>query len=77
MVKKKQGLSDAEYIDYYNHHHAQKAVPLLLRHGILSYSLVRPVGSRLTPQSHLLLDWLTNLFARPLHRHTIWNVTGN
>ncbi|PVI04298.1 hypothetical protein DM02DRAFT_611561 [Periconia macrospinosa] len=39
MVKKKQGLSDAQFIDYYNNHHAQKAVPLLLRHGIISYSL--------------------------------------
>lgn len=41
MVKKKDGLSDEDFIQYYNDHHAQKAVPILLRHGIISYSLVR------------------------------------
>jgi hypothetical protein len=41
-VKKKEGMSDEDFIEYYNTKHAQKAVPILQRHGILSYSLVFP-----------------------------------
>lgn len=40
LVKKKEGMSDEDFIEYYNNHHAQKAVPILQRHGIISYSLV-------------------------------------
>jgi hypothetical protein len=39
-IKKKEGMSDADFIEYYNNNHAQRAVPILQRHGILSYSLV-------------------------------------
>ena len=39
-VKKKEGMSDEDFIDYYNTKHAQSAVPILQRHGIISYSLV-------------------------------------
>ncbi|CAI6303687.1 unnamed protein product [Periconia digitata] len=39
MVKKKEGISDHDFIQYYNDHHAQKAIPILQRHGIISYSL--------------------------------------
>lgn len=39
-VKKKEGMSDEEFIGYYNLRHAQSAVPILQRHGIISYSLV-------------------------------------
>ncbi|EMD92296.1 hypothetical protein COCC4DRAFT_189246 [Bipolaris maydis ATCC 48331] len=38
-IKKKQGMSDEDFIDYYNNKHAQRAVPILQRHGIISYSL--------------------------------------
>lgn len=38
-IAKKQGMSDADFIQYYNTQHAQRAVPILLRHGIISYSL--------------------------------------
>ncbi|KAI4687022.1 uncharacterized protein J4E84_005393 [Alternaria hordeiaustralica] len=38
-IKKKDGMSDADFIEYYNNNHAQRAVPILQRHGILSYSL--------------------------------------
>jgi hypothetical protein len=38
-ITKKPGLSDADFIAYYNNHHAQRAVPILLRHGIITYSL--------------------------------------
>lgn len=41
LVKKKAELSDAEFIEHYNHKHAVMATPVLLRHGCLSYSLVR------------------------------------
>jgi hypothetical protein len=40
LVKKKEGMSDEAFIDYYNTVHAQMAVPILQRHGIISYSLV-------------------------------------
>lgn len=39
-IKKKDGMSDDAFVAYYNHHHAQRAVPILQRHGIISYSLV-------------------------------------
>jgi hypothetical protein len=39
-VKKKEGMSDEDFIEYYNTKHAQSAVPILQRHGIISYSLV-------------------------------------
>lgn len=39
-VKKKEGMSDADFIEYYNTKHAQRAIPILQRHGIISYSLV-------------------------------------
>ncbi|KAL1593024.1 hypothetical protein SLS59_009494 [Nothophoma quercina] len=38
-IKKKEGMSDADFIEYYNNNHAQRAVPILQRHGIISYSL--------------------------------------
>ena len=40
-IKKKECMSDADFIDYYNNNHAQRAVPILQRHGIISYSLVK------------------------------------
>lgn len=39
-IKKKEGMSDDDFIEYYNNNHAQRAVPILQRHGIISYSLV-------------------------------------
>jgi hypothetical protein len=39
-VKKKEGMSDEDFIEYYNTKHAQSAVPILQRHGVISYSLV-------------------------------------
>jgi hypothetical protein len=42
LVKKKDGMTDEAFIEYYNNVHAQKAVPILQRHGIISYSLVMP-----------------------------------
>lgn len=41
-IKKKAGMSDEDFIEYYNNQHAQRAVPILQKHGIISYSLVRP-----------------------------------
>jgi hypothetical protein len=40
MVKKKEGLSDADFIEHYNNQHAQMAAPVLLKHKIMNYSLV-------------------------------------
>jgi len=42
LVKKKEGMSDEDFIEYYNNVHAQQALPVLQRHGIISYSLVMP-----------------------------------
>jgi hypothetical protein len=41
LVKKKEGISDADFIKHYNERHAQLAAPVLLKHKIISYSLVR------------------------------------
>jgi hypothetical protein len=40
MIKKKEGMSDDDFIIHYNNVHAQRALPILQRHGIISYSLV-------------------------------------
>lgn len=42
LVKKKEDMSDEAFVEYYNNVHAQRAVPILQRHGIISYSLVMP-----------------------------------
>ncbi|EON63117.1 hypothetical protein W97_02344 [Coniosporium apollinis CBS 100218] len=39
MVKKKDGMSDDDFIKHYNNVHAQMAAPVLQRHGIVTYSL--------------------------------------
>ncbi|KAF2841384.1 hypothetical protein M501DRAFT_1009332 [Patellaria atrata CBS 101060] len=39
LIKKKDGMSDDDFIDHYNHIHAQMAAPVLLKHKIISYSL--------------------------------------
>jgi hypothetical protein len=49
-IKKKDGMSDEDFVEYYNTNHAQKAVPILQRHGIISYSLVHNPSYK-----HLLL----------------------
>jgi hypothetical protein len=50
LVKKKEGMSDEAFIEYYNNIHAQQAAPVLQRHGIISYSLVNsPLDARLEP----------------------------
>lgn len=41
MVKKKDGISDQAFVDHYTKHHAEMAAPVLLKHKIISYSLVR------------------------------------
>jgi len=41
LVKKKEGISDEDFIKHYNNVHAQLAAPVLQRHKIISYSLVR------------------------------------
>ena len=41
LVKKKAGLSDHDFIEHYNHKHAQMAAPVLQRHNCLDYTLVR------------------------------------
>lgn len=40
MVKKKEGVSDEDFIEHYNKNHAQMAAPVLLKHNIITYSLV-------------------------------------
>ncbi|KAF2095879.1 hypothetical protein NA57DRAFT_43786 [Rhizodiscina lignyota] len=39
MVKKKDGISDDDFIKHYNNVHAQLAAPVLQRHKIITYSL--------------------------------------
>jgi len=40
LVKKKPGISDAEFVEHYNHKHAQLAAPVLMKHHVITYSLV-------------------------------------
>ena len=40
LVKKKEGMSDEDFVEHYNNVHAARAVPILQRHGIISYSIV-------------------------------------
>ena len=42
LVRKKPGLSDQAFIDHYNNKHAQMAAPVLQKHNVITYSLVRP-----------------------------------
>ncbi|OQO15061.1 hypothetical protein B0A48_00443 [Cryoendolithus antarcticus] len=51
LVKKKPGMSDADFIDHYNHKHAQMAAPVLQKHNVITYSLIRydPASKALTP----------------------------
>ncbi|KAF2403105.1 hypothetical protein EJ06DRAFT_472982 [Trichodelitschia bisporula] len=39
LVKKREDISDEDFIEHYNNHHAQRAAPVLLKHNIISYSL--------------------------------------
>jgi hypothetical protein len=41
LVKKKPGMSDADFIEYYNHKHAQMAAPVVQRNNVITYSIVR------------------------------------
>ena len=46
MVKKKPDMSDEDFIHHYTQKHASMAAPVLEKHGIISYSLVRtPLSS--------------------------------
>lgn len=40
LIKKKPSMSDADFINHYNHIHANMAAPVLLKHNVISYSLV-------------------------------------
>jgi hypothetical protein len=40
MVKKREGMSDFDFVEHYNNQHAQMAAPVLLKHKVISYSLV-------------------------------------
>ena len=49
LVRKKPGMSDADFIEHYNHKHAQLAAPVLLKHNVITYSLVcHPIKSKYT-----------------------------
>ncbi|KAF2160662.1 hypothetical protein M409DRAFT_70210 [Zasmidium cellare ATCC 36951] len=39
LVKKKPGMSDEDFIQHYNHKHAQMAAPVLEKHNVITYSL--------------------------------------
>jgi len=40
LIKKKPSISDEDFIEHYNHVHAQMAAPVLVKHNVLTYSLV-------------------------------------
>ncbi|KAF2483223.1 EthD domain-containing protein [Neohortaea acidophila] len=39
LVKKKAGMSDEDFVQHYNHKHAQMAAPVLEKHHAITYSL--------------------------------------
>ncbi|KAF2816320.1 uncharacterized protein BDZ99DRAFT_375467 [Mytilinidion resinicola] len=39
LIKKKEGMSDEDFINHYNNVHAQRAAPVVQRAGAISYSL--------------------------------------
>ncbi|ORX97183.1 EthD domain-domain-containing protein [Clohesyomyces aquaticus] len=39
LIKKKEGMSDEAFIEHYNNVHAKRAVPIVQRHGVISYGL--------------------------------------
>jgi hypothetical protein len=45
LVRKKAGMSDADFIEHYNHKHAQMAAPVLQKHNVITYSLVGLLNS--------------------------------
>jgi hypothetical protein len=48
LVKKKPGLSDADFISHYNTKHAEMAKGVLLKHGCITYSLVSTYAANCT-----------------------------
>ena len=42
LVKKRPDMSDEDFIEHYNHKHAKMAAPVLEKHNVITYSLVRP-----------------------------------
>ena len=44
LIKKKPGMSDEDFINHYNHVHAAMAAPVLLKHNVISYSLVQAIA---------------------------------
>lgn len=40
LIKKKDGMSDEDFVEYYNNKHAQMATDVILRHQPIAYSLV-------------------------------------
>lgn len=49
LVKKKSGMSDEAFVEHYNQKHAQMAAPVLLKHNIISYSLVWSPSRSINP----------------------------
>ena len=52
LVKKKPGMSDEDFIQHYNHKHAQMAAPVLEKHNCITYSLVRLLISQFKSSIH-------------------------
>lgn len=40
LIKKKEGMSDEDFVEYYNNKHAQMATEVIIRHRPITYSLV-------------------------------------
>ena len=40
LIKKKEGMSDEDFVEYYNTKHAKMATDVILRHSPITYSLV-------------------------------------
>ena len=40
LIKKKEGMSDEDFVEYYNTKHAKMATDVIIRHDPITYSLV-------------------------------------
>jgi hypothetical protein len=80
LVRKKAGMSDADFIEHYNHKHAQMAAPVLQKHNVITYSLVGFIDSqynRCKPKAKLsclpaIADILPPTRSNNHGRHAAW-----
>lgn len=66
MIKKKPDMTDEAFIEHYNHIHAAMAAKVLLKHNVISYTLVSrfhtPVVSSFFALAYRIQGYIERLF---------------